>query len=555
MRAAELMQQPHGALPHDDHFHVRIGCPAHMSGCVENPTRASRTRRPSPHGHHGVPEHGARDSGAPGALRSRRATVPAAPPEAAPSEPAPEPSRAAGGPPRAHRRRRRLTLRRQPRFATRRRDCQDAKAPAEVDRAQRASSSGVHPGSGSILGVLASWLFRSSEVLGSRGCIGTKETGLNKVFPSAIDAVRDIPNGATLLAGGFGLCGIPENCIRALRELGTKGPHRRLQQLRRRRLRPRHPPPQQADREDGLELRRREQGVRAPVPLRRARGRAHAAGHARRAPPRGRRGHPGVLHADRAPAPPISDGGLPIRYAPDGTRREATRRRRRRASSTGARYVLEPAIRGDFAIVKAWKGDRFGNLVYRHTAMNFNPMMATAAEDRPSPRSRSSSRSASSIRITSTRPASSCTASSRARATRSASSAARRARRTVSATDQPRSLAGEIRSRARAPRRSCATATTSTSASACRRSSRTSSRRGSRSSSRARTACSASAPTRRRGGRRGPHQRGQGDRHDAPGQRDLLERRELRDDPRRPHRPRHPRRHAGRASAATSPTG
>jgi 3-oxoacid CoA-transferase subunit A len=41
--------------------------------------------------------------------------------------------------------------------------------------------------------------------------------------------------------------------------------------------------------------------------------------------------------------------------------------------------VLEPAIRGDFAIVKAWKGDRFGNLIYRHTAMNFNPMMATAA--------------------------------------------------------------------------------------------------------------------------------------------------------------------------------
>ncbi len=52
---------------------------------------------------------------------------------------------------------------------------------------------------------------------------GTKEKGLNKVFPSAIDAVRDIPNGATLLAGGFGLCGIPENCIRALSELGTRG--------------------------------------------------------------------------------------------------------------------------------------------------------------------------------------------------------------------------------------------------------------------------------------------------------------------------------------------
>ncbi len=46
---------------------------------------------------------------------------------------------------------------------------------------------------------------------------------MNKVVLSAVDAVRDIPDGATVLAGGFGLCGIPENCIRALRELGTKG--------------------------------------------------------------------------------------------------------------------------------------------------------------------------------------------------------------------------------------------------------------------------------------------------------------------------------------------
>src|SRR5499427_9754230 len=45
---------------------------------------------------------------------------------------------------------------------------------------------------------------------------------MNKVYQSALDAVRDIPNGATVLAGGFGLCGIPENCIAALRELGVK---------------------------------------------------------------------------------------------------------------------------------------------------------------------------------------------------------------------------------------------------------------------------------------------------------------------------------------------
>lgn len=63
MRAAEVLQQPRGALPHDDHFHVRIGCPAHMSGCVENP--AARTHKSSPgapaiaaHGRRGTPSHG-----------------------------------------------------------------------------------------------------------------------------------------------------------------------------------------------------------------------------------------------------------------------------------------------------------------------------------------------------------------------------------------------------------------------------------------------------------------------------------------------------------------
>ena len=60
VRAAELLQQPHGSLPHDDHFHVRIGCPAHMSGCVENPSmRAHRAPTPTVvHGRHGAPPRG-----------------------------------------------------------------------------------------------------------------------------------------------------------------------------------------------------------------------------------------------------------------------------------------------------------------------------------------------------------------------------------------------------------------------------------------------------------------------------------------------------------------
>src|SRR5262245_36759085 len=75
----------------------------------------------------------------------------------------------------------------------------------------------------------------------------------------------------------------------------------------------------------------------------------------------------------------ISDGGLPLVYNADGTVKKYSEKKEIR-SFDGRDYVLEPAITGDYALVKAWKGDRYGNLVYRHTAMNFNPMMATAAK-------------------------------------------------------------------------------------------------------------------------------------------------------------------------------
>jgi 3-oxoacid CoA-transferase/3-oxoacid CoA-transferase subunit A len=68
---------------------------------------------------------------------------------------------------------------------------------------------------------------------------------------------------------------------------------------------------------------------------------------------------------------------MPLRYGPDGSVAKASEKKETREFN-GRNYVLEPAITGDFALIKAWKGDRFGNLVYRHTAMNFNPMMATA---------------------------------------------------------------------------------------------------------------------------------------------------------------------------------
>jgi 3-oxoacid CoA-transferase subunit A len=75
----------------------------------------------------------------------------------------------------------------------------------------------------------------------------------------------------------------------------------------------------------------------------------------------------------------VSDGGMPLLYDADGTVKKYSDKKEIR-SFDGRDYVLEPAITGDFALVKAWKGDRYGNLVYRHTAMNFNPMMAMAGK-------------------------------------------------------------------------------------------------------------------------------------------------------------------------------
>jgi penicillin-insensitive murein endopeptidase len=96
MRAAELMQQPRGVLPHDDHFHVRIGCPAHMSGCVENPTlRVAHGERPAERSHRAASTHAliTHANVTPAPKRSAPAPSAAPPPaDEPPSEPAPEPA-------------------------------------------------------------------------------------------------------------------------------------------------------------------------------------------------------------------------------------------------------------------------------------------------------------------------------------------------------------------------------------------------------------------------------------------------------------------------------
>ena len=201
---------------------------------------------------------------------------------------------------------------------------------------------------------------------------------MNKVYQSAREACADIPSGATLLAGGFGLCGIPENCIRALRELGVKdltvvsnncgvddfglGVLLRNKQIKKM-ISSYVGENKEFERQylsGELEVELCPQGTLAE------RVRAGGAGIP-------------AFYTPTGAGTAVSDGGLPLKYAADGSVAKSSPKKEVREFG-GRAYVLEPAITGDYAIVKAWKGDRFGNLVYRHTAMNFNPMMATAAK-------------------------------------------------------------------------------------------------------------------------------------------------------------------------------
>ena len=207
---------------------------------------------------------------------------------------------------------------------------------------------------------------------------------MDKVFPDAKSALKDVAfDGATMLAGGFGLCGIPENCIAALRELGTKN----LTVVS-----------NNCGVDDfglGILLANKQivKMISSYVGENKNFERQYLSGELEvELTPQGtlaerlRAGGAGIpaFFTPTGAGTAISEGGLPLKYGPDGKvikyseKKEV--RRLRMGGGEERDYVLEPAITGDFAIVKAWKGDRFGNLVYRHTAMNFNPMMATAGK-------------------------------------------------------------------------------------------------------------------------------------------------------------------------------
>jgi 3-oxoacid CoA-transferase subunit A len=183
---------------------------------------------------------------------------------------------------------------------------------------------------------------------------------MNKVVANSDEAIQDLPDGATLMIGGFGLCGIPENLIRALVRRGTKnlttisnnvgvdgygmglllaagqisrhfgsyvGENRLLEQM-------------VLEKKIDLEL----------VPQGTFSERIRAGG-----------------------------AGIPAFFTPTGVGTLVADNKETREFD-GRTYVMERALKADFAFIKAWKGDKWGNLVYRKTARNFNPMMATAAK-------------------------------------------------------------------------------------------------------------------------------------------------------------------------------
>ena len=183
---------------------------------------------------------------------------------------------------------------------------------------------------------------------------------MNKVLPDAASAVAVIPDGATIMMGGFGLCGIPENLISALHARGT----RNLTAVS-----------NNAGVDDfglGVLLQTRQvtKMIATYVGENKEFERQFLAGEIEvELVPQG-------TFAERLRAGGAGIGGF---FTPTGYGTVVAEGKETRMID-GRGYVLEQPLHADFAFVKAWKGDRLGNLIYHRTAQNFNPMMAAAAQ-------------------------------------------------------------------------------------------------------------------------------------------------------------------------------
>lgn len=183
---------------------------------------------------------------------------------------------------------------------------------------------------------------------------------MNKVVANADVAVQDIPDYATIMLGGFGLCGIPENSIAALIRKGVKG----LTCIS-----------NNAGVDDfGIGLMLKTRQVKKMMS-------SYVGENAEFE----RQLLSGELEVELIPQGTLAEriraggAGIPLFATPTGYGTEVAEGKETREIE-GKMYVMEKWLRADYAIVKAWKGDTMGNLIYKDTARNFNPMMATAGK-------------------------------------------------------------------------------------------------------------------------------------------------------------------------------
>jgi 3-oxoacid CoA-transferase subunit A len=183
---------------------------------------------------------------------------------------------------------------------------------------------------------------------------------MNKVVANAKEAIRGIVDDMTLMLGGFGLCGIPENCISALVNAEIKG----LTCIS-----------NNAGVDDfGLGLLLHKRQIKKMIS-------SYVGENAEFE----RQMLSGELEVDLIPQGSLAarcqagGSGIPAFYTPAGYGTEVAEGKEVRIFE-GKPHILEHALTADFAIVKAWKGDRYGNLIFKGTARNFNPLMAMAGK-------------------------------------------------------------------------------------------------------------------------------------------------------------------------------
>jgi 3-oxoacid CoA-transferase subunit A len=183
---------------------------------------------------------------------------------------------------------------------------------------------------------------------------------MHKVVAGAEEAIQDVFDGATIMVGGFGLCGMPENLIRALARKGVKN----LTTI---------------SNNAGVD------GLGVGLLLANGQIQRHIGTYVGENKLLEQMVLNGTVQLDLVPQGTFSEriraagAGIPAFFTPTGVGTVVAEGKETR-DFDGRPFIMERALQADFAFVKAWKGDKWGNLVYRKTARNFNPMMATAAK-------------------------------------------------------------------------------------------------------------------------------------------------------------------------------